>query len=201
MPEKEIRHLSAELRKVSAESRRIEGYAAVFETPSKLFYNEWDEILVRGAITEETINGSVVLALMNHEESRGALARSKNGQGSLELTVDERGLKFAFDAPNTPLGDELIESIERGDIDSCSFAFTVAECRWEQNGADRWRRNILKIEQLFDISPVYNPAYESTEIAKRNLLKIKSQHDTKKEELSTTHTDFVALRKQFSIIL
>lgn len=128
----------------------------------------WDEVILPGAITQDTIKRSVVLALMNHDESRGALARSKHGEGSLKLSVDSVGLKFAFEAPKTALGNELIEAINRGDIDSCSFAFSVEEERWEEVSRGRYRRYIVKIGQLFDVSPVYNPAYDSTSISERS---------------------------------
>ena len=49
---------------------------------------------------------SDVLCLLNHNEDRGILARSKYGEGSLELTIDEVGLKYRFEAPATALGDE-----------------------------------------------------------------------------------------------
>lgn len=166
-----------EIRRGNPESRRIEGYAAVYDTPSKLFYGEWDEVLVRGAIDDECIKGSIVLALMNHDVARGVLARSKKGEGSLELRTDDKGLYFAFDVPSTALGDELLECVTRGDIDSCSFAFRVKDCNWEErteNGKTLYRRFITKIEELFDVSPVYNPAYDDTSIAKRNFDEVRA---------------------------
>lgn len=147
--------------------RKVEGYAAVFDSPSKVFGGEWDEVLDRGAITQDTIDKSIVLALLNHDDGRGALARSKYGKGSLKLSVDSHGLKFEFEAPNTTTGDELLESIKRGDIDSCSFAFTVAEERWDKvNGI--YRRTILRIGELFDVSPVYNEAYPEAQLTSRS---------------------------------
>jgi phage prohead protease, HK97 family len=185
--EKEIRSLTATLRKVS-ESRRVEGYAAVFDKPSVLFSDEWDEVMVKGCIDEDCIKRSVVLALMNHDESRGALARSKYGKGSLELKIDDEGLFFAFDAPNTPLGDELLEAIDRRDIDSCSFAFRVEDAQWEDNDG-KYRRFVIKIKELYDISPVYNPAYQDTNIAKRNLDEVK-QEEVKPEPPVINYRDY-----------
>ena len=49
--------------------------------------------------------------MLNHNEERGVLARSKFGNGSLELTIDDTGLRYKFDAPNTQLGDEIIISV------------------------------------------------------------------------------------------
>ena len=91
-------------------------------------------------------------------------------------------LKYEFDAPKTALGNELLEMLRRNDISASSFAFTVA------NGGDAWEkrdgkyyRTIKKIDRLFDVSPVYNPAYSETTVACRsfdNILKIESDNLT-----------------------
>lgn len=145
--------------------RLVSGYALCFETESDGL--NFVEVIHRGAITEDTIKNSDVLALFNHDDSK-VLARSKNGEGSLILEIDERGLKYTFEAPNTALGDELLEYLTRGDLNQSSFAFTVAE------GGDKWSqrngtiyRDIYQIEALYDVSPVFQPAYSATECSKR----------------------------------
>ena len=75
-----------------------------------------------------------------------------------------------FESPNTALGDELLEYLNRGDITSSSFAFTVPKI----DGAERWykkdgiiHRDIYIIDKLYDVSPVFQPAYEGTTCSKR----------------------------------
>lgn len=152
---------------IELNDRHVSGYAVVFETPSKNI--GWVETIKRGAITQETLDKSDILAKFDHDDSK-VLARSKYGKGSLTLTLDERGLKYEFDAPNTVLGDELLEYLKRGDITASSFCFTVAN----EDNAERWFkegenicRHINKIDRLFDVSPVFMPAYEATTCAKR----------------------------------
>ena len=53
------------------------------------------------------------------------LARSRNGEGTLEIRIEDDGLHFAFDAPNTTRGNDLLELVRRGDISECSFKFKV----------------------------------------------------------------------------
>ena len=118
---------------------------------------------------EGVLEKSDILCLMNHDERRGVLARYRMGEGSLKLEVDEKGLKYSFDAPNTPLGDELIESLKRGDISESSFAFTVEDDNWERKEDGSYVRTILKFERLYDVSPVYYPAYEDTSVALRSI--------------------------------
>lgn len=177
--QKEIR--KAEIQ--SASGRTVSGYAVRFETESVNM--GFVEIIKRGAITEETIKTSDVFALLNHNENT-VLARSNHGVGSLTLTVDNDGVYYEFEAPNTANGDELLEHIKRGEISQSSFAFTVSN----EDGAETWTkrsdgvivRQINKIARLYDISPVYQPAYESTTCSKRALEKIselKNMEDNK----------------------
>lgn len=161
---KEIRYSKGE---VEFADRIVSGYAMVFDVESDAM--NFVEVIHRGAITEETIKNSDVFALFNHDDTK-VLARSKNGEGSLLLEIDERGLKYTFEAPKTALGDELLEYIKRGDLDKSSFAFTLPMT----DGADKWEkrngvlyRDIYHIDALYDVSPVFQPAYSATECSKR----------------------------------
>ena len=107
---------------------------------------------------------SDIMALLNHNDSRGILARSRFGKGSLSLEIDEVGLKYRFEAPKTALGDELLEYLRRNDITSSSFAFTVSEDIWEKQTDGTYIRTITKFDKLFDVSPVFEPAYDSTSV-------------------------------------
>jgi len=173
--EKEIRNLGdIQLRaEVGEASRHIEGYALIFDTQSE--YLGFYETIERGAVTQEMIDQCDVFACFNHDMDK-VLARSNSGQGSLKLTVDDKGLKYEFDAPFTSLGDELLEYLKRGDINKSSFAFYVdpaddeAEEWTSQNGV--YFRTIKKIASIVDVSPVWQPAYSDTSVSKRSLDKI-----------------------------
>ena len=161
---KEIRQLSEQ---IESTDRVVSGYAVVFDSPSKNI--GWIETIQRGAITEETIANSDVLAKLDHDDSK-VLACSKRGVGSLKLELDDTGLKYSFESPNTQAGNELLEYIKRGDITGSSFCFTVSR----DEGSEKWYkedgmiyRTIMKIDKLYDISPVFLPAYEETSCSKR----------------------------------
>lgn len=167
--QKEIR--KAEIQ--SASGRTVSGYAVRFETESVNM--GFVEVIKRGAITDETIKTSDVFALLNHNENT-VLARSNHGVGSLTLRVDNDGVYYEFEAPNTANGDELLEHIKRGEISQSSFAFSVSN----EDGAETWtkrsdgiiERQINKISRLYDISPVYQPAYTETTCSRRALEKL-----------------------------
>ena len=172
---------------VNPDSRTVEGYAVVFNSQSEDlgFY----ETINPAAITEEVLKRSDVFCLFNHDQDK-VLARSKYGTGSLQLQLDEQGLKYTFTAPNTDLGDELLEYLRRGDIDSSSFAFTVSTDEgsevWTTGTDGRQYREILKIDELHDVSPVWNPAYSSTSVSQRTLDKLnqlREMQDEKEKEV------------------
>jgi HK97 family phage prohead protease len=164
----EIRRLKRDLQvDVAGESRRVEGYAILFDVESDGL--PFVEVIERGAL-DGVLPKSDVKALMNHDQRRGVLARRyPDGQGSLTLEVSSTGLRYSFDAPKTALGDELLENLRRGEIRESSFAFNIAEEKWEKTGEDRegfplWKRTILKFGEIFDVSPVYDAAYSETSV-------------------------------------
>lgn len=165
---KEVRN-NETISKSNSESRLVEGYAVVFNSKSVDlggFYEVIDENALEGVIER-----SDIVCLLDHDIKRGVLARYRNNSehNSLTLSVDKKGLKFSFEAPKTSLGDEILEGVRRGDISSCSFAFTVDEDEFTKQSDGSILRTIKKIDELFDISLVYRPAYENTEVDTRGL--------------------------------
>lgn len=162
--DKEIRSV-VELR--SADSNTIEGYAVVFGSESQWlgFY----EKIAPSAITEETLKRSDVFANLDHDTEK-VLARSRYGKGNLTLTIDERGLKFSFKLLDNELARTVKSYVDAGIISSCSFAFTVAEDgdTWERDEDGVDHRTITKIDRLFDVSLVYEPAYLETSVSCRS---------------------------------
>ena len=182
---KEIRNIAAEVT-VDEESRKVEGYALLFNVPSDGL--DIEEIIEPRAL-DGVIEKSNVFALLNHDERRGILARSKNGVGTLVLIVDGKGLRYRFDAPRTALGDELLEYLKRGEVTESSFAFTVAEDVWEKMG-ETWKRTIKKIDKLYDVSPVYDAAYSKTTVYMRGKEQLEQElREQRERELDAYYTN------------
>lgn len=182
---KEIRNIAAEVT-VDEESRKVEGYALLFNVPSDGL--DIEEIIEPRAL-DGVIEKSNVFALLNHDERRGILARSKKGEGTLSLTVDGKGLRYRFDAPRTALGDELLEYLKRGEVTESSFAFTVAEDVWEKKG-ETWKRTIKKIDELYDVSPVYDAAYSKTTVYMRGKEQLEQElREQRERELDAYYTN------------
>ena len=161
----------SELRSVT-EGRTITGYAVVFDTWSRDLGGFY-EIIRRGAITSELIERSDIIMNVNHDDEK-MVARSVNGEGTLHLTLDDKGLRFEFEAPPTPLGEELLFNVRSGNLFECSFAFSLSG----SEGCERWtrdndvlRREILEIDGLYDCAIVTHAAYGSTSCSTRGLQK------------------------------
>ena len=170
----EIRSFNIELRD-EPESRHIEGYGSVFNERS-LDLGGFVEMIAPGAF-DGVIDRSDVKCYLDHNPEKGILARSRNGKGSLSLVVDEKGLRYEFDAPHTNLGDEVVEGLKRGDYSQSSFAFTVDDEVWTKEADGSYLRTITKIGGLYDVSIVANPAYEGTSVALRSLDAFKAQEE------------------------
>ena len=179
----------------TAEGRMISGYALKFNTASNLIKSgneSFIEIIMPGAITEQFIYTQDVKCLFNHNSDGGILARSKNGKGTLSLTVDEVGLFYSFRAKKSPLDEQVLQSIKAGDITGSSFAFSVASGgdKWERSGSQLIRR-IYKMKGFFDVSPVIDPAYNSSSVSARSI-----RQATEDEELRLYYED---IRSRYGI--
>lgn len=173
---REIRNTNHQLT-FDEEKRTVEGYALLFNVRSDGL--SFEEVIEPGAL-DGVLEKSNVFALMNHDLNRGVLARSRNGKGSLYLEIDEKGLKYRFEAPKTPLGEELLENIRRGEISESSFSFAVEKDEWEKKSDGTWKRSIKKIWELYDVSPVYDGAYSKTSVYMRG--KEQAENELQQEE-------------------
>lgn len=172
--EKEIRSLDIEFRN-DENSREIDGYSIVWNSLSHNLGGFYERILPEAI--DNVIERSDVKLLLNHNEERGILGRSRNGKGSLKLTPDEKGLNFRTKAPKTALGDEALEYLRRGDATQCSFAFTVPEGgdMWEKREDGSYLRTITKFDRLYDVSILTcTPAYEATSVSCRSFDEFKA---------------------------
>ena len=149
---------TSEVRAAGDDTLVVEGYASNFEVEYDLGY--FRESVARGAF-DDVLNDDVRF-LLNH--TGAPLARTTNG--TLELSIDEKGLKYRAALADTQDGRDLYKLIKRGDINQSSFAFTIEADEWSD---DRSVRTITKIGRLLDTSAVTYPASPSTSVAARNM--------------------------------
>jgi HK97 family phage prohead protease len=143
------------------DAMKIEGYAIVFDEPTDL--GGYIEIIERGALDE--CDMSDVCLKYNHEDTYLVMARTRNK--SLQLEVDDHGLKVYAELIDTQSNRDVYKSIRAGLLDKMSFAFVVSDANWDTvDGVDV--RRISGIAKLFDVSVVDVPAYDQTEVYARS---------------------------------
>jgi HK97 family phage prohead protease len=174
--EKRIFDGKIETRQVDGKDTRVlVGNAAVFNRNSeKLGF--FIERILPGAF-DQVVNDDV-RALFNHDPN---LILGRNKAGTLRMNITDEGLAYEIDLPDTQTARDLAHSIERGDVSQSSFAFQVGEDRWINEGDDEVRE-IVKVNRLFDVSPVTYPAYPDTSVAKRSYEQWQQEHTPKPDE-------------------
>lgn len=172
------------------ESRVIEGYAAVFETPTDM--GNYLEEIASGAF--DGADDTDVVALFNHDANY-PLARTSNG--TLELSSDARGLFYRFEAPDTTFGNDLLKMVRSGLISQSSFAFTIRKDNWMQEAGMKPKRRIEQVDMLFDVSPVTYPAYKETSVTARALQDIRTApHGVCDKDFPQLIADIINLKKR-----
>lgn len=160
------------------EDNVVEGYALKFNTESRNLGGFVE------TITPDALNGvdlTDVRCFLNHDSAK-LLGRTSSG--TLELNVDEVGLHFRCVLPDTSTGRDAMELVKRGDLNQCSFGFTVEKHKWTK-GNGIMKRSITKIKSLLEISLVSIPAYDDTDVrvATRSLEDAVNELEKQKLEL------------------
>lgn len=179
----EIRSYQTEFRAEEQEnSRVIRGLAIPVESRSELLGGEFYETIRSSAVDEALIKNNDIKLYANHDPSQGTFARSKFGEGSLKLSVTERGLEFETELPDNAYGNYLLDGIRRGDFDSISFGFIIDKDEWTKTEDGLYERSIISFRMIDEISVLAMlPAYSETNVSIRSLEDFKEAE--KAEEL------------------
>lgn len=162
-------------------TRIIEGYAIVFDTPSEVMWRDGEttarEMISAAAVSQELLDNSDIFMTLFHDP-RLILARSNKGSGTLSYEIDERGVRFWFEAPHTADGDKALELVRLGDLTACSFKFSVAYAdeeaverryTYHDDGTIELLFVVKRILQIYDFTISENPAYPATTVTARDL--------------------------------
>lgn len=140
----------------------VEGKAICFGETTLLFTFGGVDYFER--IEPQALNGvdlTAVYFYYNHNDYAYATTKNK----TLEIDIREDGVYFKAHLPDTSSGRDLYTLIKRGDVDKCSFGFSIAEEEFDE------KTNtfiVNKIDRLFEISVVDFPAYENTAVSARS---------------------------------
>lgn len=139
-------------------SYMVEGYASTFEPYVLMTIDgvDYSERIEPNAFDKADMTD--VVFRVDHEGS----VYARTSAGTVEVWTDEHGLAQRTDLSKTQKSRELFEEIEAGNYPKMSFAFTVAEERFD---TATHTRIISKIAKVFDVSPVSFPANPTTELS------------------------------------
>lgn len=174
------------------ESRIITGYAILFDVPSAPLYEDEEEVIreviAPEAISKELLDKSDIKMTMFHDRQL-LLARSNKGSGTLSYGIDDKGVYFEFEAPDTADGDKAIELVKRGDIAGCSFAFStryydrafVEESVVHGDKVEVTYR-VKVITDIYDFTLAADPAYPDTSVEAREIVDALHQRQQREKE-------------------
>lgn len=141
-------------------TRQLSGYAVTFNQPSNPL--PFIEYIRPGAFNN--VDMSQVRLLYAHDYNN-ILARVDSG--TLSLKVDDKGLFFVANIPDTTLGNDVYANVQNGNIKGLSFNAVI-----DPNGGDTWGQDdhgnvihtITQFKQLNEISLTPIPAYTETSV-------------------------------------
>lgn len=171
--------------RASGDGRTLEGYAAVFDTPTEINSHEgrFTERIARGAFAKTITERTPVLQFDHgHDVRTGSIPIGRFES----IREDEQGLFVSARLFPNDVVEPIRQAIEGGAISGMSFRFRVVRDAWhdidgnsvrdEELGRLLWdagergplARTIREVE-LFEAGPVVFPAYAETSVGVRSI--------------------------------
>ena len=158
------------------------GYAAVFNSPSEDM--GFREYIKPGAFSKSLRARNAIRMFMNHNSD---IVLASTRAKTLRLLEDDKGLLVDADLPDTTAGRDLSVLLQRGDVDSMSFGFSVPPKgeSWSDDGSVRELHQV----RLHEVSVVTGwPAYAATSASVRSFDVLAERTNTNADELAEAIT-------------
>lgn len=151
---------------VRGDGLTLEGYAAVFNTPTRIdsWEGRFDEIIAPGAF-KKTLSERGDRVVLQFDHGQHPLIGSLPIGAIEELREDARGLFVRARLFDNDAMLPIRQAIEAEAIKGMSFRFSVMAEEWDDEG-DVDVRTIREV-RLYEIGPVVFPAYEGTTVGVR----------------------------------
>lgn len=163
--ERRVNDVKFEIREGELDTSKMTftGYAAVFNSPSEPL--PFTEYIMPGAFKRSLKSRNEIKLFMNHNTD---IVLGSTRAKTLKLSEDSRGLLAEAVLPDTTAGRDLSVLMQRGDVSSMSFGFSVPSKgdKWTNDGMSRELHQI----RLHEVSIVTGfPAYEATTATVRSI--------------------------------
>lgn len=170
----------------AGDGRTMEGYAAVFNSPTRIrsWEGEFDEEIAPGAFRATLRERTPVLQFDHGRDQRTGTVPI----GSIaDVREDDQGLFVSARLYDNPVVEPIRQAIEGKSITGMSFRFAVEREEWTDNAGKKVRddeigrllwdagdrgplkRRITRINPLHELGPVVFPAYDTTSVGVRSM--------------------------------
>lgn len=149
----------------SLDGDTLVGHAAVFGQVAKVpgGYEQLARTAFDGVLDRSDTDA---VALINHDPAQ---LIGRQSSGTLRLKVDDEGLAFEVDLPDTSYANDLRKLVARGDMTGASFGFLPGnDGTWTRAADGAQLHTINTVTYLRDIAPVTFPAYDGAGVALRH---------------------------------
>ncbi len=168
------------------DGRTLEGYAAVFNSPTRIrsWEGDFEEEIAPGAFKSALRTGKPVLQFDHGRDARtGTVPIGAIG----DLREDDAGLFVSARLFDNPVVEPIRQAIEGKAVTGMSFRFEVEREEWTDNAGKKVRddeigrllwdpgdrgplkRRITRINPLHELGPVVFPAYDTTSVGVRSM--------------------------------
>lgn len=165
-----LRSFGFEVRAAGGDGRTLEGYAAVFNSPTRIadWGGDFDEEIAPGAFARSLEQRTPVLQFEHGRDPRVGAVPIGTVQA---VSEDSQGLHVRARLFSNPTVEPVREAIAEGAITGMSFRFQVPTGgdTWQKRASDVDLRRITQAD-VSELGPVVFPAYDTTSVGVRSLL-------------------------------
>lgn len=156
--------------RAGGDGRTLEGYAAVFNSPTRIrdIGGDFDEVIHPGAFVRSLRSRTPILQWDHGKDPRVGTVPIGQIQ---DLAEDSRGLHVRARLYDNPVVEPVRQAIEGRSIKGMSFRFGVPDKgdEWSRRTGDVDLRGIRDAD-VHELGPVAFPAYDDTSVSVRSLL-------------------------------
>ncbi|WP_179394979.1 HK97 family phage prohead protease [Lacticaseibacillus absianus] len=140
----------------------LSGYFIRFNEETQLYRGQFETVAPE-AIPDD-IADQDIRALFDHDTGK---VLGRTSAGTMTLRKDDKGLFGTVEInDDDPEALSIYAKVKRGDVSQASFGFYIRDQKVEKRD-DGWHNTLTDVD-LFEVSVVAFPAYETTEICARS---------------------------------
>lgn len=165
-----VRSYDFEIRAEGGDGLTLEGYAAVFNTPTRIrdHLGDFDEVVLKGAFVRSLTERTPVL---QWDHGRDPAVGTAPIGDIADLREDDHGLYVRARLYEHPTTDRVRMAIKGKSVKGMSFRFGVPDKgdTWTKRTGEPDLREIRDAD-VHELGPVVFPAYKTTSVGLRHLL-------------------------------